>query len=285
MSQVKPTIQNAKIFISYHNQEPDISLATQFYHSLKSAGHNPFMAKESINWGEKWPDRIDEELQLCDYFLLLLSEKSASSEMVIAEVQLVKKLRDLRSNRKPEILAVCVNFPSDRPLNYQLRGYLNGIQLREWKSDDDTDLILNYLLERLATVDESETPDKHRGTELPTILPALENPEHPPLPVAEPELPEGQMDLASRFYVERPPIESDCYKEILKPGALIRIKAARQMGKTSLMARILDYARQQGYSTVSLSFQLADSKVFTDLDELLRWFCASVSRRLKLPHH
>lgn len=100
------------------------------------------------------------------------------------------------------------------------------------------------------------------------------------LPVAEPELPLGQVPLASSFYVERPPIEGRCYQEILQPGAIIRIKAPRLMGKTSLMARILYQAREHGYQTVPLSFQLADKAVFINLDTFLRWFCESVGRRL-----
>ena len=101
------------------------------------------------------------------------------------------------------------------------------------------------------------------------------------VPVTDPELPVGQVPLASGFYVERPPIEERCYQEILQPGALIRIKAPRLMGKTSLMARILDEARAHGYQTVPLSFQLAERAVFTNLDTFLRWFCESVGRRLK----
>jgi hypothetical protein len=108
-------------------------------------------------------------------------------------------------------------------------------------------------------------------------------PNHPPQPVAEPELPRGQVELASAFYVERPSIEERCYEAIAKPGSLIRIKAPRQMGKTSLMARILHRASALGYETVPLSFQLADSKVFTDLDQFLKWFCAIVSLELQLP--
>jgi serine/threonine-protein kinase len=92
------------------------------------------------------------------------------------------------------------------------------------------------------------------------------------------------VDLASTFYIERSPIESRCYETIVKPGALIRIKAPRQMGKTSLMARILHQASQQGYRTVPLSLQLADGKVFADLDQFLRWLCASIGRRLRLPN-
>ena len=104
------------------------------------------------------------------------------------------------------------------------------------------------------------------------------------MPVAPPELPEGQVEMASQYYVERHPIESNCYETIAKPGALIRIKAPRQMGKSSLMSRILQYGDEQAYLTVPLSFQLADGAIFSDLDRFLKWFCASVGRRLRLPN-
>jgi hypothetical protein len=105
-----------------------------------------------------------------------------------------------------------------------------------------------------------------------------------PLREIEPELPEGQVPLDSAFYVERSPIESICYKAILQPGALIRIKAPRRMGKTSLMARILHHAAQEGYQTVPISFQLADKGFFQDLDKFLQWFCANVSLGVQLPN-
>lgn len=101
---------------------------------------------------------------------------------------------------------------------------------------------------------------------------------------SEPELPGGQVPLDSAFYVERVPVESDCYKTILQPGALIRIKAPKRMGKTSLMARILDRAAMQGYRTVPLSFQLADSEIFQHLDKFLRWFCANIALGVRLPN-
>lgn len=107
----------------------------------------------------------------------------------------------------------------------------------------------------------------------------------PPQPAASPELPGGQVEVASRFYVDRPPIESRCYETISQPGALIRIKAPRQMGKTSLMARILHHAEQQGSRTVALSFQLANRRVFTNSDTFLHWFCASVGQELGMLEH
>ncbi|MBZ8182287.1 serine/threonine protein kinase [Oscillatoria salina IIICB1] len=98
----------------------------------------------------------------------------------------------------------------------------------------------------------------------------------------EPELPVGQVPLDSPFYVEREPIESECYQTILQPGALIRIQAPRRMGKTSLMARILHKAAEQDYRTVSIDFQLVDREIVQDLDKFLRWFCANVGLGMQL---
>ena len=94
--------------------------------------------------------------------------------------------------------------------------------------------------------------------------------------------PEGQVELDSPFYVERPNIEVECNQTILKPGSLIRIKAPSQMGKTSLTARILSHGENQGFKSVYLNIELADSKIVRDLDLFLKWFCASVSRALNL---
>jgi hypothetical protein len=276
---LEPTGQRARVFISYRSQDPDLTLAQQFYEGLQAAGHEAFMAGESIRLGENWPERIDRELERCDYFLLLLSEKSATSEMVTEEVRRARELRDRRSEHKPIILPIRVNFPIDSPLNYDLRGYLQRIQQREWKSSADTPVILQEIL-RLLSSGEAPAP-----VEPPQIaVPVVDSPDRPPLPVAEPEVhrePGGAVPLTSSLYVERPPIEADCFEEILQSGALIRIKAPRQMGKTSLMSRILDRAREEGYQAIPLSLQRADSALLSDLDRFLRWFCEQVGRRLK----
>jgi hypothetical protein len=106
-----------------------------------------------------------------------------------------------------------------------------------------------------------------------------------PAPQQQPcslEFPSSSVPLNSLFYIERPPIEERTYAQISKPGSLIRIKAPKQMGKTSLMHRILARARQTGLRTVLLSLHQADSRVFTSLDKFLRWLCANVSQQLNL---
>ncbi|MGQ4647843.1 AAA-like domain-containing protein [Lyngbya aestuarii] len=88
--------------------------------------------------------------------------------------------------------------------------------------------------------------------------------------------------LESSFYVERVPHQQNCYKALLQPGALIRIKAPQQMGKQLMIERVVAQVRTQGYSTLTLSFELADNTVFTDLRQFSRWLCARVGQDLGL---
>ena len=165
---------------------------------------------------------------------------------------------------------------------------MNRIQQREWQSPADTPQRVAEVLQLIAAGEAPPAVDPPVGSPL-----FVDAPDQPPLPAAEPELkrePGGSVPLTSGLYVERYStetskasitIEADCFEEILQPGALIRIKAPRQMGKTSLMARILHHAQTQGYQSISVSLQRADRQMFRDLDKLLRWLCARVGRRLK----
>lgn len=91
--------------------------------------------------------------------------------------------------------------------------------------------------------------------------------------------------VESPFYIKRKTrenteyIEDQCYEEIKKPGALIRIKAPEQMGKTWLLEKVMDFSRNQGYHTVKLDFRLAD---LSDYEALLQWLCVYVSEALDL---
>jgi diguanylate cyclase (GGDEF)-like protein len=100
--------------------------------------------------------------------------------------------------------------------------------------------------------------------------------------VADLEFPGGPIPLDSRFYIDRSPAEARACAEISKPGSLIRIKAPRKMGKSSLMLRIIHAAVDRGYRTVTVDFQQADEAIFATLDKFLRWLCVNVARQLKL---
>lgn len=92
----------------------------------------------------------------------------------------------------------------------------------------------------------------------------------------------GQLTLESPFYIYRPPAEKLILKEIVQPGALIRIRAPRQFGKTSLIAKALNHAEENNFRTAVVSLQLADSEVLGSLSQFLQWLCVMVSRSLGL---
>ncbi len=195
-----------------------------------------------------------------------------------------------------QLLKESTQQPLDQVQEAILQQALQGLKLKEIRvtgySDNTIQTILAPNLWKLL----SDATGKKVGIKtVRLILEALiQNPETShsvkqlsphvtPLSHLELELPGGQLNLSSSFYIERHPIEFQAYEEINKPGSLIRIKAPKQMGKTSLMARLLYHAQQQGCRTVVVNFELTDNEVFTDLNQFLRRFCAMVADDLQLP--
>ena len=94
--------------------------------------------------------------------------------------------------------------------------------------------------------------------------------------------PSGAVPLNSPLYIERQAIEQSACEEIQKPGALIRIKAAKAMGKTSLLLRILSYADICGYRQIKFNLAQIDRAILGNLDRFLRFICANATQQLGL---
>jgi hypothetical protein len=96
--------------------------------------------------------------------------------------------------------------------------------------------------------------------------------------------PDGPVPLDSPFYIERPPIEELVYREVTQPGCVIRIRAPKQMGKSSLVLRLCAFAQNQGYRTVNLNcYQIdSDSDGLTDLSQVLRNLCWRIATELDI---
>jgi hypothetical protein len=96
------------------------------------------------------------------------------------------------------------------------------------------------------------------------------------------KFPTGAVAADSPLYVLRPAIESDCERELLNPGALVRIKSSQMTGKTSLVNWLLDKMQTHQYQTIRINLRRADRKIFQDIDMLLRWLCANITKQLGL---
>ena len=167
----------------------------QLHQALSAGGHEVFFINNSSDSGSY--------LKRCDYLLLLISEKSPLSEMVLEQVQLAKELHNLTAH-KPAILPILVEL--NTPLSFDLLNYLEGIQPWLWRGVSDSFKLLSQILIIIKEGRTSLTADHELTVEW-KVITSTKQSIIQPQPAAEPELPGGQVDVASQFYVERPPIE------------------------------------------------------------------------------
>ncbi|WP_353259448.1 AAA-like domain-containing protein [Prochlorothrix hollandica] len=125
-----------------------------------------------------------------------------------------------------------------------------------------------------------------QGRSVPSVPPSVlpMTPPLPAVPLAETPFAEGPVAPQSPFYVVRSQVEDLGLRSLLKPGALVRVKAPSLMGKTSFLYYLLQGVQLQGYATIYLDLGSIDRDILTDLGKLLRWLCARVSRQLKIPN-
>jgi hypothetical protein len=96
------------------------------------------------------------------------------------------------------------------------------------------------------------------------------------------EVPTGALSPDSPLYIERD--HDDLMRQqVIRQGSTTIIEGARQMGKTSLVARALARARSQQYTAVDFNFQTLDDQHFDSLQTLLHYLALAVHERLQLP--
>ena len=156
-----------------------------------------------------------------------------------------------------------------------------------------TNVVAPELFRRLSEITDSRVSKKNCRTVLESYITRATSEEMLPsqypvnfstsvLKDMSPCFPSGSVSLDSPYYIERFPIEEQVRAEIRKPGALVRIKAPQEMGKTSLLLRVLDYANRLGDRTVNLNLQQVDQAILSDINRFLRWLCANIARQLDL---
>jgi transcriptional regulator with XRE-family HTH domain len=95
--------------------------------------------------------------------------------------------------------------------------------------------------------------------------------------------PDHPLPVHSPYYVPRSPQEQDCYAEIARSGALIKIKAPKRFGKSSLLFHVLDYAeRQCAQKVIYINLRDADQTFLATPQQFLSWFCNMIAVPLGL---
>lgn len=275
-----------RVFISYKRDvSPDEAVALRLYQALGQT-HSVFI-DQTMLVGTPWAERIKQEIQQCDALIVLLSEQAVSSEMVQVELSLAHETAS-HNNGRPAILPVRLAYRE--PFQYPLSAYLDPINWAFWQGPEDTPALIDELQRALAGEALSiATPQ--RKAELLKFKPPDAIPR--PAPSAQPrpstkqqdavplELPEGTMIPESQFYIARA-FDDVALSTIARPGVTLTIKGPRQMGKSSLLTRVMSAAQNQGKRVAFLDFQLFDKAALMDADTFFPEFCAWLTDELDL---
>lgn len=268
-----------RVFISYKRNAPtDERIAVALVEAF-SRRHEVFIDK-TILPGTDWASCIESKIREADFLIPLLSAQSVNSEMVKGEIEKAHVFG--KEAGHPAILPVRVAYAE--PFPYSLSPYLNPLQWACWEGDDDTPRLIRELL---AAVGGGEL----LGGELPAPTPPEAGVIPQPLPAASLrplDLPEGTIDPESEFYIARAEdalaldaIRTDTTRQ---KGVTIPIKGPRQMGKSSLLMRVMEAAVEVNKQVVLLDFQLFDHTALGSADNFYRQFCVWLTSELGIPN-
>ncbi len=261
-----------RIFVCYaRGTEPDQTVAISIAQALNQE-HVVFF--DQISDSGEWVNAIESELVSCDILIALLSSESVTNEIVLAEID--RAWRSQEERGVPRLIPVRINYP--QTLGSPFHVYFEGLRTLLWQSMDDTSSLIKQLqniIERRSAVSLEKSPTI-TPIPLPDIMPPSPATRQIPL-----EMPEGTIDIESRFYVIRK-ADQIALSAIQNKGVTITIKGSRQMGKSSLLIRVADAAQQVGKQVVFIDFQLLSSS-YDDADEFFQQFCRILSYQLQLP--
>ncbi|MCX6360850.1 MAG: AAA-like domain-containing protein [Armatimonadetes bacterium] len=101
-------------------------------------------------------------------------------------------------------------------------------------------------------------------------------------PHEAPEPPRGAVPLGSRYYVVRP-TDQLFHDAISRGDSIVLLRGARQVGKTSLLARGLQAARESGETVASAQLQMLDRSILQSSGELFLALARELHEQLDLP--
>jgi hypothetical protein len=232
--------------------EPEEHLLDLLETALQERGHHVFVDRH-LEVGMAWAQEIDRQIRAADAVIPLLSAASIRSEMLAHEVETAHEAAQQQRGR-PRLLPVRVGFTGALPET--LAAILDPIEYALWenRSDDEP------LLERIDS--------------------ALRSP--PPAPAPERLEPVGgAVPLDSAFYVVRP--QDELFRAAIARGdSIVLVKGARQMGKTSLLARGLQQARQQGARVIRTDLQKLNAAHLESPNTLFLTLAVAIADQLDL---
>ncbi len=221
------------------NSPADEQVLRLLEEELRRSGY-PVFVDRHLQVGMEWAREIERRVSNAYAVVVLLSALSINSEMLVHEVQIAHETA--QKTGKPRILPVRVNF--DGALPSPLGAILDGIQYTQWKGPQDNQSLVAEITESLAG------PKKSASRKIPL------------------EAVGGAVPIDSRFYILRP-TDEEFHQALERKDSIILVKGARQMGKSSLMARGMQEARKAGAKVILTDFQKLNASHLESVEQLL----------------
>jgi hypothetical protein len=135
--------RNYKYFISHtHHNANNENLARFLHEQLTLLGHSVFI-DIGMKTGMGWFEEIQRQIEWCDYLVLLISETSMRSEMLVREVRMARN--NLRKTGKPHILPIRLNY--EGPFEYELNLYIGRLDHISWQNRQDSQYVIDNIIQ------------------------------------------------------------------------------------------------------------------------------------------
>lgn len=233
----QPARETRRLMLVYKRGAPeDEHLLLLLEQALRANGYEVFIDRH-LAIGVEWAREIERQIRASDVIVPLLSAASLQSEMVTYEIKIAHQAAQEQEGR-PRLLPVRIGV--EAPYPDELASILDPVQYALWGGPEDDPQLVQHLLRSLRGEPSAPTPEHAR------IAPLS--------PSTSLEAFGGAVPLGSAFYLERP-TDAQFLDAVGRRESLVLVKGARQMGKTSLLARGLEYARKLGARTIHTDFQ------------------------------
>jgi hypothetical protein len=237
--------------------QPDEEVLTLLETHLQARGYEVFIDRH-ITVGIEWAREIEQHIRSADAVIPLLSAASAQSEMLAWEITVAHEAAQQQESGTPRLLPVRVQYTGALP--EELARVLDRIEYALWEDARDNQRLVDQLVHAL----------QHPAAPL-----------TPGIPREKLEWPVGAVPMDSQFYLVRP-TDDALHAVFARQDSIVLIKGARQMGKTSLLARGLHQARQAGHRVVLTDFQKLNAAHLASLEALYLALSGMIADQLDL---
>ncbi|MBN1993883.1 MAG: AAA-like domain-containing protein [Anaerolineae bacterium] len=272
-----------RIFLWFQsNALPDQQLAAYLQNLLRQSGH-VVSADPVTHTDEAWLAEIDPKIESADFLIVLLSPSSLENQMGLDVLK--QGLVHHKQQKRPHILPVQIGRLAMPPAG---EAYLTSLPRIIWQNETDNDQVGQAILAATTA----------RGSASTTSLPlgiisedggtfTDDEAIHTPLPQFDPglveslEAPGGVIKLRDKFYIERY-ADAQLRREVTKAGTTTTIRASRQTGKSSLLVRGINFARENKARVFHLDLQQFDAERLATPNIFLHSLAELMVRKLRL---